>query len=172
MNDATPIKAVLEHTIGTLREDPDRARRTFRVEADIGERLQVTTTEGRWQVTMDMSEAMGGSASAPNPGVYARAALLGCIVIGVRIQAALDDVPIADLDMSLESDGDGRGILGLDGVDPGFESFRLSIRIASAADEDEVRAMIDRALARSPWWNVLARPQNMRADVTVERARD
>ncbi len=171
MNDTASIKRTLERTIATLTDDPDRARRTYRVDAAMDAGLRVTTTEGKWQVTMDMPEAMGGAASAPNPGVYARAALLGCVAVGVRLEAARDDIRLERLEMSLESDADGRGILGFEGVEPGFESFRLDIRVTSAADEARVRAMIDRALARSPWWNVASRPQNLRADVVVHTIR-
>jgi uncharacterized OsmC-like protein len=167
VNDAVSIKTALEQTIDVLEHDPGKARRTFRVEARLEEGLRVTTTEGRWEVTMDMAEAMGGKGSAPNPGVFARAALLGCVVVGVRLQAALDDVVLDDLDMSLESDGDGRGILGLGDVAPGFEAFRLNIRITSSTDETKVREMVDRALARSPWWNVVSKPQDIHAEVSV-----
>ncbi len=167
MNDKTPLKTSLEQTIDLLTREPDRARRTFRVDATMEDGLRVTTTEGRWQVTMDMAEAMGGANSAPNPGIFARAALLGCVAVGVRIQAALDDVPLDNLEMSLESDGDGRGILGLGNVEPGFESFRLNIRLVTRAEESRAKDMVDRALTRSPWWNVLARPQDIHADIFV-----
>lgn len=167
MNDAASIKTTLERTIESLASDPGRARRTYRVDAEMETGLRVTTTEGKWRVTMDMPEAMGGASSAPNPGVFARAALLGCVAVGVRLEAAREEIRLDDLAMSLESDGDGRGILGVDGVDPGFESFRLDITVRTPADAARVRAMIDRALARSPWWTVVSKPQHVRADVTI-----
>jgi hypothetical protein len=52
-------------------------------------------------------------------------------------------------------------------VPPGYEVFRIQIAVRSAAPEAEVRGLIERALTRSPWYDVFARAQNIRADVTV-----
>jgi uncharacterized OsmC-like protein len=170
MSDAVKTKAAIERTIKVFTQRPAAARSTYKVTAHLGDGLKATTREGGWSVEFDMPVALGGGGASPTPGVYGRAALLGCIAIGIRLEALQAGLPLDAVDLAMEVDCDDRGLFGLADVPPGYEAFRVQIAVKSQAPEAGVRALIDQALARSPWYDVFARAQNIRADITVTAA--
>jgi uncharacterized OsmC-like protein len=159
--------AAIARTIRAFTRRPGCARSTYKVTAQLGEGLRATTREHDWKIEFDMPVALGGDDSRPTPGVYGRAALVGCIAIGLRLEAVQWGLPLTGVDVSMEVDCDDRGLFGLANVPPGYGDFRLAIKVESPSPGVEVRAMIHQALARSPWLDVFARAQNIRADVTV-----
>ena len=62
------------------------------------------------QIATDMPPAMGGNASGPNPGWFFRASLASCCATVIAMRAALG-VNLTTLEVTVESDGDHRGIL-------------------------------------------------------------
>jgi uncharacterized OsmC-like protein len=167
MADAGETKAAIERTVKVFTQRPGSARSTYKVTAQIGDGLKATTREGDWNVEFDMPVALGGGGTSPTPGVYGRAALLGCLAIGLRLEAVQGGLTLDAVDLSMEVACDDRGLFGLADVPPGYEAFRVQITVKSRAPEAEVRALIERTLARSPWYDVFARAQNIRTDITV-----
>jgi uncharacterized OsmC-like protein len=167
MRHADKTGAAIQRTIKAFTRRPGCARNTYKVTAQLGDGLRATTHEHDWKIDFDMPVALGGDGTWPTPGVYGRAALVGCIAIGIRMEAVQGKLPLTALSVSMEVDCDDRGLFGLADVPPGYGGFRIGIMVESPAPDAEVRAAIDRALARSPWYDVFARAQNIRADVTV-----
>jgi uncharacterized OsmC-like protein len=167
MTHADKTGTAIQRTIRAFTRRPGCARSTYRVTAQLGEGLRATTRERDWKIEFDMPVALGGGDTRPTPGVYGRAALVGCIAIGIRLEAVQWGLPLAAVDVSMEVDCDDRGLFGLANVPPGYGDFRLAIKVESPSPGAEVRAIIHQALARSPWLDVFARAQNIRADVTV-----
>ncbi len=62
----------------------------------------------------DMPQAMGGAASGPNPGWLLRGALASCTATVIAMRAAKLGVALSSLEVTVESESDNRGILGLD----------------------------------------------------------
>ncbi len=98
-----------------------------------------------------------------------RAALASCDASLVAIEAARDGVELTDLTVAVESDSDSRGLLGLDdSVPPGPLAIRVRIELAASnATEDQLREIAQRAEARSPVRDALARPVSMTTEIVT-----
>ena len=144
-----------------LTEHPDEARyrdgpATARLET--GLRVQVSGTGGETVVT-DMPSGIGGGASAPSPGWLMRAAAASCVASLVAIRAAATGVETGPVEVTVDSESDDRGILGLDEAIPaGALSIRIVVRIEAAGlDPAAGQALADWAVAHCPVTESLAR---------------
>jgi uncharacterized OsmC-like protein len=168
MADQAEIKTALQRAIRVMELRPAIARTTHRGMAVLdAEGLGCTYGDGTRQIRMDMPGAVGGDGTAPSPGGYVRAALAGCVAIGLRMHASLRDIPLGAVSVDLEVDCDDRGDFGIDGVPPGYEAFRLKIRVESTADRAAVEALVADSLAMSPLLTLHREPQHVTTDVEI-----
>lgn len=134
------IRSAIESAIGYLTEHPDEARYTDSpAVATIEEGLQcrVTGPDGSSVVT-DMPPSVGGGGSAPSAGWLFRAAMASCIATVIAMRAAQQSVELSGLEVTVDSESDDHGILGMDDdVPAGPLSVRVGVRIASADVEPE-----------------------------------
>ena len=87
-----------------------------------------------------------------------RAALAGCLTIGIAHWAARLGVPIGSLEVEVEADFDARGELGVgDGVAPGYSEVRYVVSIDSPAPRHELDRLLDTAERHSPYLDVFGR---------------
>lgn len=154
------IRAAMERASDYLSEHPEAATASDSVATAFREDGLRFRVEGPWSpVITDMAESVGGGASAPTPGWLLRAALAACDATLVAMEAARDGIELTDLEVSIESESDFRGVLGVDpSVHAGPASMRVRIRLAAAnATEDQLRAIVQRAESRSPVRDALVR---------------
>jgi uncharacterized OsmC-like protein len=123
--------------------------------------------EGAWKLTADLPRALGGSASAPTPGAFSRAALGSGLAVGYMLHAAKLRVPIASLEVEVQADYDNGVLFGVSRKQPAYEEVRYTVTIESAAPEDQVRRVIDEGDAHSPYLKVFTDPQACRRTVRV-----
>jgi uncharacterized OsmC-like protein len=118
-------------------------------------------------VVTDMSKSVGGGATAPTPGWLMRAALAACDATIVEMEAARDGVELTELKVTVDSESDFRGVLGLDGdVHPGPRAVRVRIEVAAAnTTDDQLRELVRRAEARSPVRDALVREVTMTTEI-------
>ena len=164
------IRAAMERTSDYLAENPDAARASDSVATAVHEEGLRFRVEGPWSpVTSDMSESVGGTASAPTPSWLLRAGLASCDATLVAMEAARDGIELTELEVSVETESDFRGVLGLDpSVHAGPQAVRVRIRVAAAnADEDQLRAIVQRAEARSPVRDALVREVSMTTELAI-----
>ena len=116
-----------------------------------------------------MAESLGGGGSAPTPGWLLRAALAACDATVVAMEAARDGIELTDLHVSVESESDFRGVLGVDpSAQAGPLSVRVTIRLAAPdASEDQLRAIVERAESNSPVRDALAREVAMTTEIAT-----
>jgi uncharacterized OsmC-like protein len=62
--------------------------------------------EGPWRLTADMGVQVGGTGTAPTPGVFGRAAFGSCLAVCYMMHAARLGVPITSLEIEVQSDYD------------------------------------------------------------------
>ena len=164
------IRAAIERASGYLTEHPEAGTDTdsaARAVREDGLRFRV---EGPWSpVTSDMATSVGCGGAAPSPGWLLRAALAACDATLVAMEAARDGIELTDLEVSVESEIDFRGILGVDpSIHAGPLSVRVRIRLAAEnATEDQLRAIVQRAESRSPVRDALAREVPMTTDLAI-----
>ena len=163
----THIRSTLERVVHTFDARPGSARGTYHARAEAGPGLSATAHEGNWTIAFDMPEALGGTGKAPTPGVYGRSTLLACLAIGLRMEALREELPLARIAVAMECDCDDRGLFGIGEAPPGYKDFRLTVEVESDAPESDVRAWLDRTLARSPWMDVFRRPQPVSVDLRI-----
>jgi uncharacterized OsmC-like protein len=159
------IRSALEDAAGYLAEHPEAA-----VEADTaatavyegGLRCRVEGPAG--ELRTDMATALGGGATAPPPGWLLRAALASCDATTVAMEAARAGITLTHLAVTVDSESDNRGVLGVGDAPPGPLSVRVRIELAGDAGEDELRELVRRAEARSAVADAVSRA----LDVTTE----
>jgi uncharacterized OsmC-like protein len=153
------IRSAIEGASRHLTEHPEAAVDTDAAATAVREEGLRFRVEGpKGSLTSDMSTSVGGGATAPTPAWLLRAALASC-----------DGVELTDLEVTVDSDSDFRGILGVDdSVDPGPLKLRVRIKLAASnATEDQLRAIVERAESRSPVRDVVARGIPMTTEIAI-----
>lgn len=94
--------------------------------------VRVTGPKGETVVT-DMVPSVGGSASAPSPGWLLRAAEASCVATLITMRAAMLDIELDALEVTVDSVSDDRGLLGIDdNVPAGPLTGRVAVRLTAA----------------------------------------
>ncbi len=130
-----------------LTEHPDEARYrdpSARAHSDGGLKVHVTGPGGE-SLTTDMPVSIGGTATAPSPGWFLRAATASCVTALVAMRAATLGIEIRSIDIEVDSESDDRGILGLD---PAIPAGALSMRISVSVDAPGLEGQALDELAR------------------------
>lgn len=128
------IRDSIDGVIEYLQEHPEEGRvidTPATATLEEGLRFSVQGPDG-FTVTTDMPEVVGGDGSHPNPGWLARAALASCDATVVAMRAAQQGIELSSLEVTVESESDDRGLLGVtDSVPPGPLSMRTRFRLAA-----------------------------------------
>jgi uncharacterized OsmC-like protein len=165
------IRSAIETASRHVTEHPEAAVATDAAATAIREEGLRFRVEGpKGDVITDMSKTVGGGATAPTPGWLMRAALASCDATAVAMQAARDGVELTDLTVTVDSESDFRGVLGVDDtVRPGPLAVRVRIRLAAGnATEDQLREIVRRAESHSPVGDALARAVSVTTEVVTD----
>jgi uncharacterized OsmC-like protein len=148
------IRTSIENAVRYLSEHPDEARYTDSAAIAVvedGLRVRVTGPDGASAVT-DMPTSVGGSGTAQSAGWLYRAALAACVATLVAMEAAREGIEPASLEVTVDSESDDHGILGMD---PSVPAGPLSVRVHVRTDLP--RAVIERAASRCPVYDATQR---------------
>lgn len=151
---ADPIRDSIEGARQYLSQHPEECRYTDRPATAVieeGLRCRVEGPDGAVVVT-DMPGAVGGGGSAPPPGWLARAAQASCDATLIAMRAAELGIELDTLEVTVDSESDDRGLLGMDdSVPAGPLSSRIRVRIsAEDADPERLRELVEWADRHSP----------------------
>ena len=156
------IKTALEGAIAYLTNHPDEAKYTDSpatarlTDPAKGLKVDVTGPDNA-KITTDMPTSVGGTNTAASAGWYLRAAEASAVATLIGMRAALLGVLLTEVEVTVDSQSDDWGILGItkgdgssteDQVPAGPLSTRVSVRVRSGgadipALEDLVRWAID-----------------------------
>ncbi|MEM0990264.1 MAG: OsmC family protein [Pseudomonadota bacterium] len=168
MTQNTPIAEALRRAERTVTLRPERGQRTFRNIARVTRGLRCEVIEGDDYLIADVGRALGGGGDGPSPSTLLRAALSSCVAIGVKQWALRDGVPIDEVSVTVETDLDARGQLGVaDEITPGFLCIRLLIDVVGPTDPKTVDAVIAKSLRYSPLRDVFEVPQTLNHQVRL-----
>jgi uncharacterized OsmC-like protein len=148
------IADALDRLSNAIEADPARARaKHSSATANLVEGLKCLVSGPSGElIETDMPRAMGGSASHPSPGWYFRASLAACCATVIAQQAARRGIGLTELEVTVESSGDNRGLLGLDpSISAGHSLIRTSVRIgAQNASKEQLQDLVRWANDHSP----------------------
>ena len=140
------IRAALESAIGYLTENPSDAKSTdSSATASIEDGLRcVVRGPGGAEVHTDMVTSIGGGNTAPSPGWLLRAATASCVATLIGMKAALEDVQLGDVEVTVDSKSDDLGILGIDeNVPAGPLSVSVRVTVGTNGnDPEKVREVV------------------------------
>jgi uncharacterized OsmC-like protein len=159
------IRAAIERVVSVFRRKPEAALSSKKASGRLEEGLVCRLTSDGPAVAMDMPKVLGGGESAPSPGYFIRAGLIGCVAIGIKLTAVREGIDIDAIDVDVEMDFDDGAMLAEGTNSAAPLETRLTIRIESAAPWDAVTAMVERALAADPYYLAFRDRQNIKAEV-------
>jgi uncharacterized OsmC-like protein len=165
------IRSAIEGASRHLTEHPEAAVDTDAAAIAVHEEdLRFRVKGPKEDLTSDMSTSVGGGATAPTPAWLLRAALASCDATLVAMEAARDGVELTGLEVTVDSESDFRGILGVDdSVQPGPLAVRVRIQLASSnASQDQLREIVERAETRSPVRDALARALPVTTEIVTD----
>lgn len=165
-NNARAKEAQLR-AISAYTRRPDRALATLHGIAKLDHGLGCVYEQDGHRISIDMPVAIGGGDQAPSPGYFGRAAICGCLAIGIKMTAAREDLRIDWIQVGIEQEWDNRGLLAMDGANPVPLATRISIGIASPEQKEKVENMVSRALATDPWFLVFRDAQLVSTAVSI-----
>lgn len=164
------IRSAIEAASDHLTQHPEAGVGTDALATAVREEGLRFRVEGpKGDLITDMSEAVGGGGAAPTPGWLLRAALASCDATIVAMEAARAGVELDDLTVTVESESDFRGVLGIDdSVPPGPLAVRVRIRLAANnATDEQLREIVERAESRSPVGDAVGRAVSVTTEVVT-----
>ena len=156
------IRVAVERVADVFRRKPSAAMDTIRAAGRIERGLVCNVRQGDHTAVMDMAAAIGGDGSAPTPGFFIRAGLVGCIAIGIKLTAAREGIDIGAIDVDVEMDFDDGAMLGVGDNSAAPLETRVTITVESIAPWEKVEAMIGRALECDPYFLALRDAQSVK----------
>ena len=163
------IRDAVNAAMTYLTEHPDEARYTdSEATAVLEEGLAVTVTgpDGA-AVRTDMPKSVGGGGSAPSPGWLLRAAQASCLATLIAMRAAQQGLTPGRIEVTVDSESDDRGILGIDeSVPAGPLSSRAVVHAERALlDQDKFDAVLRWAEIHCPVQDAVRRPVPCRVEI-------
>lgn len=155
------IRQAIATATDHLRDHPDDARSTDSLATATlvdGLVVQVAGPDGS-TIRTDMVPSVGGTATAPSPGWLLRAAEASCVATLIAMRAATLGITLDALEVSVDSESDDRGILGIDETVPaGPLNGRVRVRLtASGVDAAALEEMAHWGVKHCPVCDALER---------------
>lgn len=170
MNRNTQIRLAQQQMIESLQSRPETVLSTSVTRGRIENGLQCQVTQGRHQVLMDLGKVMGGENAGPTPSFHARAGIVGCVAMGIKLTATRAGMDFRSVDVEVETDCDDAALFGLGEAGAAPVETRVSVTIDTDVPEDEVNALVGRALEMDIWFLALRDAQKVRTTVATRTA--
>lgn len=174
MSQTRKIGTAIAGAIEYLTQHPDEARYTdSEAVASLDGGLHVTVRDpaGR-TVETDMPKGVGGGETAPSAGWLFRAAIAACDTTLIAMRAAILDVDLTDVQVTIDSESNDHGILGIDeSVPAGPLSVRTRVHVAAKdTEEQSLRDLVEWAIAHCPVCDATKRAVPMTIEIDVGQA--
>ena len=159
MKSSTEIGEAQARAMRVYERRPDKALSSMSIDARIEGGLACTITDGTREVIVDMPEPVGGDSMGPTPGFHARAAVAGCVAIGIKMTAAREGIELKSVNVNVGMDFDDSAVFAMGENTAAPLKTIISIDLESDTGEAELKAMVDRALASDTYFLALRDPQ-------------
>ena len=149
---------------------PDTALSTSHASAQISEGLKCVFKQGTETAVMDLPEVMGGTNKGPTPGFHARAAVSGCVAIGIKMEAANQGISIDSIHVGIEMDFDDSAALGMGSNSAAPLATRLLITVNTDHEESDIQALVAQVLEKDTFFLALRDAQPVTAEIVLDRS--
>ena len=164
------IRSAQERALSIFEQKPSAALSSAKTCGRLDEGLHCTVSSGQLDVRMDMPKALGGDGSAPTPGFFVRAGLIGCVAIGIKMTVAREGLPLEPVDVDVEMDFDDGAMFGLGDNTAAPLETRLTITLKSPAPWAAVEEMARRALAADTYYLAFRDAQRVNFTLVAQQA--
>jgi len=150
---APRIREAIDKLAGVFAGNPEKAKvkntpATARLTG--GLKCEVTGPNNE-RVLTDMPPGVGGEGSGPNPSWLLRSGMASCTATVIAMRAAKLGIELKKLEVTVESESDQRGMLGLDDkVSAGLGGFRMKVKIAGDAPAAQLKELVEWSDGHSP----------------------
>ena len=84
----------------------------------------------------------------------------------IAMRAAMLEITLDTLEVTVDSESDDRGILGIDtDVRNGYDDIKVTFTIDADASKKDIEALVAQSQKRSAVYDVLTNPTNVRVEV-------
>ena len=149
---------------------PDSALSTSHASAEMGRGLTCVFKQGTETTVMDLLEVMGGTNKGPTPGFHARAAISGCVAIGIKMEAANQGISIDSIHVGIEMDFDDSAALGMGSNSAAPLATRLVITVTTDHEESDIQALVAQVLEKDTFFLALRDAQAVTAEIVLDRS--
>ena len=149
---------------------PDSALSTSHASAEIGHGLECVFKQGTETAVMDLPKVMGGTNKGPTPGFHARAAVSGCVAIGIKMEAANQGISIDSIHVGIEMDFDDSAALGMGSNSAAPLATRLLITVNTDHEESDIQALVAQVLEKDTFFLALRDEQAVTAEIVLDRS--
>jgi uncharacterized OsmC-like protein len=170
------IRDALAGAVDFLTRHPADARytdspATARLADPEGLRVNVSGPNGA-TLSTDMPTSVGGTDSGASPGWYLRAAEASCVATLIAMRAAHEGVSLDGLEVTVDSESDDRGILGMSEEVPAGPlrtTVRVNVHARPIDDDDDGiwSTIVNWAVEHCPVTDAVRRAVPMTVEVTV-----
>ena len=137
-------RKALERAHRVFLDKPSAARKPNAMATAVwrdGLRCEIAGPGGERAVT-DMPEPMGGRGAGSNPGWLLRASMASCAATAIAMRAAMLGIELRFLEVTVESESDARGLVGIAGIPTALDGIRMTIKIgADSIPEPQLREL-------------------------------
>ena len=149
---------------------PDSALSTSRASAEIGHGLTCVFRQGTETAVMDLPEVMGGTSKGPTPGFHARAAITGCVAIGIKMEAADQGISFDGIHVGIEMDFGDSAALDIGSNSAALLATRLAITVKTSHEETDIQALVAQVLEKDTFFLALRDEQAVTAEIVFDRS--
>ncbi len=132
--------------------------------------LLKVATEGKWEkglqtsinirnfetIIVDEPKSLGGTDEGPNPVELVLAGLSSCASVMIAFIAKEQNFSYADVKFKNEGTLDLRGLQGVEGVSPHFQSVTFDVYFNTEESQERINALKEEVERRCPVLNLLA----------------
>lgn len=168
MADSKTIRKAFKRNKKALEKKPSIGQGTASTKIRVKNGTTCEITASGKKLVCDIGTEQGGNDAGPGPGILERGALGSCLAMGYSMWAAHLGITIDSIEVEVESDFDARGMFGVTKDPPGFKELRYNVTIESAASEEEIRELIEKADAHSPVLDDFSRPIPVKRTINIK----
>lgn len=163
-----PVESCLS-LVQHVQNKPDAGQTVWKSVTRWNGGFQCESTIRDHTIKMDEPVQLGGTNTAPNMVEVVLAAYGSCLMVGYTLNAAVRNIEVRDLEISVEGDLDLAGFFGIsEEVPAGFSTIRARVKLDADATDQEIQSLHDHVLKTSPVGSILTRGLPVSTELVTE----